>query len=84
MPPDEMLQFDTLRKDYVLLPAEAQREVADFAAFLRQRYTKTETKKTTAKTKFSEEPFVGMWRDREDMEDSANYVRELRKRNWTR
>lgn len=31
-----------------------------------------------------EEPFVGMWKDREDMADSTRWVRELRKREWTR
>lgn len=31
-----------------------------------------------------EEPFVGMWRDREDMADSNEWVRETRQREWTR
>ena len=30
-----------------------------------------------------EEPFVGMWRDREDMADSSEWVRKLRQREWT-
>jgi hypothetical protein len=28
------------------------------------------------------EPFIGMWRDRDEMQDSTAYVRELRKREW--
>ena len=31
-----------------------------------------------------EEPFVGMWRDREDMVESTEWVRESRQREWTR
>lgn len=30
------------------------------------------------------EPFVGMWRDRDDMADSVRWVREIREREWTR
>ncbi len=29
-----------------------------------------------------EEPFVGMWRDREDMTDSTEWVRQIRQREW--
>jgi len=30
-----------------------------------------------------EDPFVGMWRDREDMADSSEWVRRTRRREWT-
>ena len=30
-----------------------------------------------------EEPFVGMWKDREDMEDSSQWVRQVRQQEWT-
>ncbi len=29
-----------------------------------------------------DEPFVGMWKDREDMEDSSQWVRQLRQQEW--
>jgi len=32
--------------------------------------------------KFSEEPFFGMWKDREDMADSTEWVRRLRRKEW--
>ena len=32
---------------------------------------------------FQDEPFVGMWKDREDIEDSSQWVRQLRKQEWT-
>ena len=28
------------------------------------------------------EPFVGMWQDREDMQDSTEWVKNLRSREW--
>ncbi len=28
------------------------------------------------------EPFVGMWEDREEMQDSAEWVKNLRSREW--
>lgn len=30
-----------------------------------------------------DEPFVGMWKDREDMEDSSQCVRQVRQQEWT-
>ena len=30
-----------------------------------------------------EEPFVGMWKEREDMEDSSQWVRQVRQQEWT-
>lgn len=30
-----------------------------------------------------DEAFVGMWKDREDMEDSSQWVHQLRQQEWT-
>jgi AbrB family looped-hinge helix DNA binding protein len=30
----------------------------------------------------AKEPFVGMWQDREDMADSSDWVRSIRRREW--
>lgn len=63
-------------REFETLPPEARREVEDFIAFLRRRYgSKTEK---TSNADLREESFVGMWRDRQDMQDSAAYVRQLR------
>jgi len=32
---------------------------------------------------FENEPFVGMWRDRQDLTDSSQWVRQLRESEWT-
>ena len=33
-------------------------------------------------TKLTDEPFIGMWRDREDMQDSGAWVRRVRESEW--
>jgi len=33
-------------------------------------------------TALENEPFVGMWQDREDLADSSQWVRQLRQREW--
>ena len=65
-----------------LLPPEAQREVTDFVAFLRIRYKSRCPIDTPKKAELADEPFVGMWRNRENMEDSSKWVRTIREREW--
>jgi hypothetical protein len=78
------MQSDQVWNDFLALPIEAQRQAADFIAFLQQRYRKVEQSTATTKTDLRKEPFVGMWRDRDDIQDSTEWVRDLRKKEWTR
>lgn len=71
-------------REIASLPPEAQRQVMDFVAFLKARYPTTQSTKKTRRTKLADEPFIGMWRDREDMQDSTAWVRSLRQREWER
>ncbi|MCU0645467.1 MAG: DUF2281 domain-containing protein [bacterium] len=64
------------------LPANAKRQVIDFIAFLQIRYQRLVLFKKTKRLKLSEEPFVGIWQDREDLSDSVAWVRETRRREW--
>ncbi|MGB3188182.1 MAG: hypothetical protein WBB43_01980 [Limnoraphis sp.] len=32
---------------------------------------------------WQDEPFVGMWKDRQDLEDSTAWVRSIRHQHWT-
>ncbi|MGI9035006.1 MAG: DUF2281 domain-containing protein [Pyrinomonadaceae bacterium] len=64
------------------LPSEARREVADFIAFLRARYGEQDKKPTNAE--LTDEDFVGMWKDREDFQDGAAWVREIRQNERTK
>lgn len=69
--------------EYVALPVEAQRQVADFIAFLRQRYkTDRATTQKPAQANLESEPFIGMWRNRQDLSDSSSWTRKVRKSEW--
>jgi len=71
-----------LIRDYASLPAQAQKEVIDFVAFLKCRYLSMEVPETSVKTALADEPFIGMWLDREDLSDSTGWVRNLRENEW--
>ncbi len=63
------------------LPPEAQRQIEDFVAFLRQRYKSSPVSEPTT-TDLTNEEFIGMWRDREDLQDSTAWVRNVRQSHW--
>ncbi len=69
-------------KDFNSLPSEAQQQVADFIAFLSTRYQRPSRKKKADATDLASEAFIGMWSDRAEMEDSSQWVREVRNREW--
>ena len=70
-------------RDFDALPLQQQRQVADFIAFLLSRSGRARSMaKTAAKRPLTSEPLVGLWRDREDMQDSSAWVRNLRAREW--
>lgn len=72
-----------LLDEFAALPPHAQREVADFIAFLRQKYCQTQPT-SNSKTDLADEEFIGMWKDRQDLADSSSWVREIRAREWSR
>jgi len=71
---------EELIKQLKKLPFEAQQEAADFVEFLSKKYLQQSDKTDSSKKKsILESSFRGMWKDREDMQDSTKWVRELRK-----
>ena len=76
------MQLGQILDDFTALPLEAQTQVVDFIAFLRQRYKKQEIEVTANSLEISQEPFIGMWQNRTDIQDSTAWVRELRKEEW--
>ncbi|MEX0720952.1 MAG: DUF2281 domain-containing protein [Balneolaceae bacterium] len=69
-----------LIKQLKKLPSEAQQEAADFVQFLSNKYLQQSKESDTSKKKsILESSFRGMWKDREDMQDSTKWIRELRK-----
>lgn len=69
-------------REYAALPPELQKQVADFITFLRTRYAPIHVSKAAKRTKLANEPFIGIWRNREDMQDSSGWVRSIRQREW--
>ncbi len=66
------------------LPLEAQRQIEDFVAFLHHRYKSSPPAKIETASDLTTEEFVGMWRDREDMQNSTAWVRNVRQSQWSK
>ncbi|MEJ2752726.1 MAG: DUF2281 domain-containing protein [Candidatus Promineifilaceae bacterium] len=77
-----MMNQEQIMRDLSDLPPIAQQLVIDFIAFLRLRYTQESSAEANASTALKEEPFIGMWRDRADMTDSSEWVRQVRTQEW--
>jgi len=72
-----------LIKQIKRLPSEAQQEAADFVEFLSKKYlSRPEETESTKKKSIVENSFRGVWKDRDDLQDSTKWVRELRKSRW--
>jgi hypothetical protein len=78
------MDAERLWEEYNKLPAEAQAEVVDFLAFLKMRHGDKTQRTEQQQIDWKNEPFVGMWRDRDDISDGGRWVRELREREWSR
>jgi len=74
---------NTILQNLQSLPPEAQKQVADFIAFLQTRYRATLVKrKMKPALNLTDEAFMGIWRDREEMLDSTEWVKKARSRDW--
>ncbi|BCX88939.1 hypothetical protein MIN45_P1309 [Methylomarinovum tepidoasis] len=60
------------------LPPDKQEEVADFVEFL----SKKQAHRPPPSTPLVNEALFGLWKAREDMKDSVEYVRRLREKEW--
>ena len=76
------MQQEKIFDDISNLPPEAQRQVVDFIAFLRTRYKRSEQEKQTKRINLVNEPFIGIWKDREDMNNSGKWLRNVRETEW--
>ncbi|NEP13995.1 MAG: DUF2281 domain-containing protein [Symploca sp. SIO2C1] len=75
--------LEQIQKDIASLPEDAQQMVIYFVLFLKQHY---QTRQTQSTKPFSldNQPFVGMWQNRPEMQDSTAWVRQIRKQQWRR
>lgn len=70
-----------IQREFSALPPELQEQVLDYIAYLKKRYLST-ARQTATRIPLKKEAFVGMWADRQDMEDSTAWVRDLRRSEW--
>lgn len=77
-----MINLEKVWEDFAALPQDAQQQAADFIAFLRMRYQLLSSSKTASQGDLNSESFIGIWRERTDMEDSNQWVRAVRRREW--
>ena len=76
------MEQEKIFDDLSNLPPEAQRQVVDFIAFLRTRYKRSDAEKQAKRINLVDEPFIGIWKDREDMNNSSTWLRNVREAEW--
>jgi len=73
---------DTVRDEYAALPADAQQIAAALITLLHRQSQTRPKRRPARRVPFREDPAFGMWRDRPEMEDSVEYIRQLRRREY--
>lgn len=67
-----MINIETIQEDIDNLPEEAQLLLIDFIQLLKKRYLQLNIDNIDSTlSDITNEPFVGMWKDREDMVDTS-------------
>ena len=79
-----MIQKSRVWRQFEALPPTAQRQVAEFIAFLSTRSERQRTPRVPPLGSVRAESFVGLWSEREDLSDSTQWVRRLRRDEWER
>lgn len=69
---------EELLKEIALLPDDSKRKVEEFITSLKKSFRAN----SPGSAPFREESFFGIWKDREDMKDSVEWVREVRRIHW--
>lgn len=75
--------IETTVRQFKELPSERQREAADVIAFLSALPRSEPGGEHSPACALKDESYVGMWKDREDMDDATRWVRELRRKQWS-
>ena len=76
------MEIQNINSDIATLPPEAQRQVFDFIAFLKNRYKIDRPVKKAVRNKIASDSFIGIWEGRKEMKDSSQWVRNVRKTEW--
>lgn len=72
-----------IEQDLQRLPEYALQEVRDFTLFLQSKYVPDQiVKRRNHRQTLLNEPFIGIWKHRDDMENSSEWVEKLRTAEW--
>jgi len=65
------------------LSPEGIKILENFIEFLKIKYPKTRAKRKNQKiNSIKKNKFIGIWKDREEMKNSIEYIRKLREKEW--
>jgi len=78
------MTHEQIFREILSLPLEGQRQVERFVTFLRQSYGSAPRVAQPPSSDWQTEGFLGMWRDRVDMQDSYAWVRKQRESEWVK
>jgi hypothetical protein len=73
---------EELLREISNLSIDARHHIEHYLALLQKKKENAATK--NSKKSFRDEAVFGMWKDREDMKDGAEWVRNLRETHWKR
>ncbi len=71
-------------RELAALPPKTRRVVFNLISMLRALPGPDAAPRKAKRPPLEREKFIGMWRDREDMADSTEWLRSLRGREWKR
>ena len=73
---------EQILQEIAALPLEGQQQVERFVHLLREAYGSATRAAQPPNSDWQTEGFIGMWRDRDDMQDSSAWVRNRRESEW--
>ena len=76
------MEYQDIWQQFTTLPPHAQALVADFIASLKQRYNQSQSLEQPKQNDWKSDPFIGLWQDRQDIQDSTQGVRSTRSSEW--
>ena len=59
-----------------------KKQVLDFIEFLSSKNILNKRRHRATIAKLEDEKFIGIWQNRDDMKDSADWVRNIRRKDW--
>lgn len=76
------MESQDIWQQFTTLPPDSQALVADFIAFLKQRYHQPQSPVQQEQQNWRSDPNICLWQDREDLQDSVQRVRDSRDSEW--